>query len=142
MSATYPNWARENYQINGLEDESRQQFLRADVLELLQSPARHGIDRLFDQIYLDTPSFSNSKKMQQTFDVQRDHENMIEQSMKLLNKDGLLLCLTNRKGFKLADTLSSQYAISDISRETIPEDFKRRPGIHRCWEIRHNDYQA
>ncbi len=140
MSATYLNWAKENHQINGLEDESRQQFLRADVLELLQSPARHGIDRLFDQIYLDPPSFSNSKKMQQTFDVQRDHENMIEQSMKLLNKDGLLLFLTNRKGFKLADTLSSQYAISDISRETIPEDFKRRPGIHRCWEIRHNEH--
>lgn len=137
MSTTYLNWARENHLINSLEDESRQQFLRANVVELLQTPSRFGIDRLFDQIFLDPPSFSNSKKMHQTFDVQRDHENMIKQSMKLLNQDGLLLFSTNKKGFKLSDILSERYAIKDISRETIPEDFKRKPGIHRCWEICH-----
>jgi 23S rRNA (guanine2445-N2)-methyltransferase / 23S rRNA (guanine2069-N7)-methyltransferase len=139
MSATYLKWARENHAINQLDDESRYQFLRADVVELLHNPARFGIEKLYDLIFLDPPSFSNSKKMQQTFDVQRDHQNMIEQSMRLLNKGGLLLFSTNKKGFKLSDSLSSQYAVVDISRETISEDFKRRPGIHRCWEIRHHE---
>ena len=139
MSTTYLNWARENHVINQLNDESRYQFMRADVVEFLQNPSRFGIEMLFDLIFLDPPSFSNSKKMRQTLDIQRDHQIMIEQSMKLLNKDGMLLFSTNRKGFKLSDSLSSRYAVNDISRETISEDFKRRPGIHRCWEIRHHE---
>jgi len=140
MSATYLKWARENHVINQLDDESRYQFLRADVIELLRNPPRFGIEMLYDLIFLDPPSFSNSKKMLQTLDVQRDHETMIDRSMQLLNKDGLLLFSTNRKGFRLSDTLFSRYAINDISRETIPEDFKRKPGIHHCWEIRHNKH--
>jgi 23S rRNA (guanine2445-N2)-methyltransferase / 23S rRNA (guanine2069-N7)-methyltransferase len=142
MSATYLNWARENHAINQLNDPSRYRFLRADVIELLQNPSRFGIDMFFDLIFLDPPSFSNSKKMQQTLDIQRDHTDMIEQSMKLLNKNGLLLFSTNKKGFKLSDSLSSQYVVNDITRETIPEDFKRRPGIHRCWEVRHHELQG
>jgi 23S rRNA (guanine2445-N2)-methyltransferase / 23S rRNA (guanine2069-N7)-methyltransferase len=138
MSATYLKWARENHAINQLDDESRYQFLRADAVELLENPTRFGIEMLYDLIFLDPPSFSNSKKMRATLDVQRDHENIIEKSMKLLNQDGLLLFSTNRKGFKLSDSLCSRYDVNDISRETIPEDFKRKPGIHRCWEIRHN----
>jgi 23S rRNA (guanine2445-N2)-methyltransferase / 23S rRNA (guanine2069-N7)-methyltransferase len=137
LSSTYLNWARENHAINRLDDESCYQFLRADVVELLESPSRFGIDRLFDLIFLDPPSFSNSKKMRQTLDIQRDHENLVEKSMRLLDKDGLLLFSTNRKGLKLADSLSSRYQVNDISKETIPEDFKRKPGVHRCWEIRH-----
>jgi len=139
MSATYLNWARENHLINGLEDETRYQFLRADVLELLEKPKTYGIDRCFDLIFLDPPSFSNSSKMQQTLDLVRDHERLIEQSMRLLESDGLLLFSTNKKGFKLSDSLPSRYTIKDITRDTIPEDFKRRPGIHRCWEIRHRE---
>ena len=139
MSATYLNWARENHLINGLEDETRYQFLRADVLELLEKPKTYGIDRCFDLIFLDPPSFSNSSKMQQTLDLVRDHERLIEQSMRLLESDGLLLFSTNKKGFKLSDSLPSRYTIKDITRDTIPEDFKRRPGIHRCWEIRHSE---
>lgn len=139
MSATYLKWARENHAINQLDDESKYQFLRADVVELLQNPSRFGIDRLFDLIFLDPPSFSNSKKMRQTLDIQRDHAIMIERSMKLLKQDGLLLFSTNKKAFKLSGSLASQYAIAEISRETISADFKRRPGIHHCWEIRHNE---
>jgi len=137
LSPTYLKWARENHAINRLDDESCYQFLRADVVELLENPSRFGIDRLFDLIFLDPPSFSNSKKMRQTLDIQRDHENLVEKSMQLLDKDGLLLFSTNRKGLKLADSLSSRYQVNDISKQTIPEDFKRKPGVHRCWEIRH-----
>jgi 23S rRNA (guanine2445-N2)-methyltransferase / 23S rRNA (guanine2069-N7)-methyltransferase len=139
MSATYLSWARENFTINQLDDETRYQFLRMDILELLEKPKIYGIDRSFDLIFLDPPSFSNSSKMQQTLDLLRDHKRLIEQSMHLLESDGLLLFSTNKKGFKLSDSLSSRYTIKDISLNTIPEDFKRRPGIHRCWEIRHSE---
>jgi 23S rRNA G2069 N7-methylase RlmK/C1962 C5-methylase RlmI len=77
--------------------------------------------------------------MQQTLVLVRDHVRLIEQSMRLLENDGLLLFSTNKKGFKLSDSLASRYTIKNISRDTIPEDFKRRPGIHHCWEIRHRE---
>jgi 23S rRNA (guanine2445-N2)-methyltransferase / 23S rRNA (guanine2069-N7)-methyltransferase len=137
MSPTYLNWAKENFAINQLVDETSYQFKRADILELLEKPGAHGINQCFDLIFLDPPSFSNSSKMQQTLDLIRDHERLIEQSMRLLQSDGLLLFSTNKKGFKLSDSLSSRFTVKDISRDTIPEDFKRRPGIHRCWEIGH-----
>ena len=75
--------------------------------------------------------------MQQTLDIQRDHEKLIGLAMKLLAKDGLLLFSSNRRGFKLADTIQQTCKVTDITRSTIAEDFKRNPKIHRCWEIRH-----
>lgn len=137
MSASYLKWAKENHAINQLVDESKYQFLRADALEFLDNPRRFDVENHFDLIFLDPPSFSNSAKMRQTLDIQRDHEHLIETSMQLLAGDGLLIFSTNRKSFKLADALASKYSLKDISRDTLPEDFKRRPKIHKCWEIRH-----
>ncbi len=137
MSATYLKWAEESNAINGLKKGEQLDFVRADVMELLQQPRRFQIESKFDIIFLDPPSFSNSAKMIQTLDIQRDHEDLVRQSMKLLNKDGVLLFSTNKKGFKLSDQLTKAFNTLDISRDTIPEDFKRRPGIHKCWEIRH-----
>lgn len=71
-----------------------------------------------------------------TPDIQCDHDEQIELSMRLLDKDGKLLFSTNKKGFKLNESVSNYFEVTDISRSTIPEDFKRRPGIHQCWEIR------
>jgi 23S rRNA (guanine2445-N2)-methyltransferase / 23S rRNA (guanine2069-N7)-methyltransferase len=137
MSASYLKWARENHLVNALDDERRYQLLRADIVELLQRPARYALQRDFDLIFLDPPSFSNSSKMQQTLDIQRDHAQLIGQAMALLNTDGLLLFSTNRRGFKLAPEVSASHAVNEITHATIGEDFKRNPKIHRCWEIRH-----
>ena len=137
MSATYLKWAEENHAINNLQKGEQLDFIRADAMELLQQPRRFQIELDFDIIFLDPPSFSNSARMAQTLDIQRDHEDLILQSMKLLKADGVLLFSTNRKGFKLSSDLMNRFNTLDISRDTIPEDFKRRPGIHKCWEIRH-----
>lgn len=137
LSQNYLNWAAENFTLNGLDDEGRYRMLRADVFALLQDPAAFGVPLEYDLIFLDPPSFSNSSKMQQTLDVQRDHARLIGATMKLLRRNGLLIFSCNRRGFKLAEEISNRYRVSDITRATIPEDFKRNPGIHRCWEIRH-----
>ena len=137
LSATYLKWARENFLLNQFDDESRYQFLRADIVELLKNPDRFSISHNYDLIFLDPPSFSNSSKMQQTLDIQRDHEALIKLAMSLLARDGLLLFSTNRRGFKLADEIRETYQIRDISHSTLPEDFKRNPKIHRCWELRY-----
>ncbi|NNE63014.1 MAG: bifunctional 23S rRNA (guanine(2069)-N(7))-methyltransferase RlmK/23S rRNA (guanine(2445)-N(2))-methyltransferase RlmL, partial [Gammaproteobacteria bacterium] len=137
MSANYLKWAQENHDINDFKAGDRLAFIRADIVELLQHPERFDIDRQFDIIFLDPPSFSNSSKMQESLDIQRDHEVLITDAMKLLNRRGVLIFSTNRRGFKLSDSLSANMIIKDISHDTLPEDFKRRPQIHKCWEIRH-----
>lgn len=137
MSTTYLKWAEENFAINQLSDESQYQFLRADVVELLNNPARYDINKTFDLILLDPPSFSNSSKMIETLDILRDQEDLIGKSMTLLDKNGLLIFFTSKKGFKISPIISEKYDVKEITKETIAEDFKRRPGIHKCWEIRH-----
>jgi 23S rRNA G2069 N7-methylase RlmK/C1962 C5-methylase RlmI len=137
LSANYLKWAQENHRLNQLDDESRYQFLRADIVDLLNHPDRFSLADNFDLIFLDPPSFSNSSKMQQTLDIQRDHEALIRMSMNLLSADGLLMFSTNRRSFKLDEVVGESYKVLDISHATLPEDFKRNPKIHRCWEIRH-----
>jgi 23S rRNA (guanine2445-N2)-methyltransferase / 23S rRNA (guanine2069-N7)-methyltransferase len=137
LSANYLKWARENFQINELDDEQRYQFVRADIVELLAQPSRFSLQADFDLIFLDPPSFSNSSKMQQTLDIQRDHADLIRQAMDLLAAQGLLLFSTNRRGFKLAPEVGRRFDVRDITRATIDEDFRRNPKIHQCWEIRH-----
>jgi 23S rRNA (guanine2445-N2)-methyltransferase / 23S rRNA (guanine2069-N7)-methyltransferase len=138
LSSTYLDWARENFLLNRLDDETRYQFLRADILELLAHPARFSIMPGYDLIFLDPPSFSNSSRMQHSLDIQRDHGLLIKQAMELLATNGLLLFSTNRRGFKLDQAVEQAFDTRDISQATIPEDFKRNPRIHRCWEIRHD----
>jgi len=137
MSTTYLKWAEENFDINQLSDETKFQFLRADVVELLNNPPRYDINQKFDMVLLDPPSFSNSSKMIESLDILRDQEDLIEKSMKLLEKDGLLIFFTSKKGFKISPIIAEKFNVAEITRDTISEDFKRRPGIHKCWEIRH-----
>ena len=139
LSSTYLDWARENHALNGLDDETRFGFLRADILELLRDPSRFSLDDKYDLIFFDPPSFSNSSSMRQTLDIQRDHVVLLRQAMQLLAPGGLLLFSTNRRGFKLDAGFERDYHPRDISRATLPEDFRRNPGIHRCWEIRQAD---
>jgi len=138
LSSTYLDWARQNHSLNGLVDDSRYRFLRADILELLENPAGFALQADYDLIFIDPPSFSNSSNMRQTLDIQRDHGLMLRQAMSLLTPDGLLMFSSNRRGFRLDQDICREFEVRDISRATLPEDFKRNPKIHRCWEIRHH----
>ncbi len=135
MSATYINWAKENFELNDLRNEKKYQFIQADCVELLRSPEAHDLADKYDLIFLDPPSFSNSKKMHETLDIQRDHEELIINSMKLLYKKAKLIFSTNKKGFRLSDAIQRDFTVTDITYQTVSEDFKRRPKMHQCWEI-------
>jgi 23S rRNA (guanine2445-N2)-methyltransferase / 23S rRNA (guanine2069-N7)-methyltransferase len=131
MSNTYLNWARKNFALNGLS-ESRNRLEQADCLKWLVDN-----EQQFDLILLDPPSFSNSKRMEDVLDVQRDHVDMIHNAMRVLSETGTLIFSNNLRSFKLETELLSSYTIRDISKETIDEDFKRNPKIHQCWLISH-----
>lgn len=129
LSNTYLMWAEDNFRLNQL-DLSRHQFIQYDCREWL----RQTRDR-FDVIFLDPPSFSNSKRMTDTLDIQRDHSALINSAMRLLNPDGVLYFSTNFRQFKLDAPLSEHYSIQDISSQTIDQDFKRNHKIHYCFKI-------
>lgn len=129
LSNTYLGWAEDNFRLNQL-DVARHQFIQYDCLEWLNVTT----DR-FDVIFLDPPSFSNSKRMTTTLDIQRDHESLIGAAMKLLSSNGTLYFSTNFRQFKLSPEINRQYSVRDISAETIDLDFKRNQRIHQCFMI-------
>jgi 23S rRNA (guanine2445-N2)-methyltransferase / 23S rRNA (guanine2069-N7)-methyltransferase len=135
MSRTYLDWAQRNLAINGITGRQHA-LVQADCREWLQESA-HRRER-YDLIFLDPPTFSNSKRMEGVLDVERDHASLIDACAKLLAPGGLLVFSTNAQRFKLDEALATRYDIRDISAATLPRDFERNPRIHRCFEIRLN----
>jgi len=91
----------------------------------------------FDIIFLDPPSFSNSKRMDDVLDIQRDHAKIIDDAMALLEKNGELYFSTNYRKFKLDPDVTAKYQVTDITAKTIDKDFARNPNIHKCYLIAH-----
>lgn len=135
MSNTYLDWAGRNFALNNLDTE-RHKRLRADCMSWLAATEGEGLEGSFDVILLDPPTFSNSAKMDDVLDIQRDHQRLVEQCMGLLSDDGVLVFSNNFRRFKLAPELEQKFAVENISPATIDKDFARRPRIHQCWLIR------
>ncbi len=130
MSNTYLDWARRNMELNGFKGETHG-FVRADCIEWLQK----GYKKKFDLIFIDPPTFSNSKKMEDVFDVQRDHAQIIENAVNMLSDEGLIIFSNNYRGFKLDKGLEEQLKTKNITAQTISKDFERTPKFHQCWLI-------
>lgn len=124
LSNTYLQWAARNFAHNELEP---QRLLQADVMQWL--PAAQGEGEQYDLIVCDPPTFSNSKRMQEVFDVQARHADMLRGLQILLASGGTLLFSCNDSRFKLDASLSG---FEEITQQTRSEDFRRRGG-HRCW---------
>ena len=131
ISETYLTRACANLALNGFGGPLHQ-TIESDCLEWLrQSRDRFGV------IFVDPPTFSNSRHRKQTFDVQKDHPLLITLAMQRLAQGGILIFSTNFRKFALDETLQAEYQVKEISEETIPFDFQRNRRIHRCWEFRH-----
>jgi len=91
----------------------------------------------FDLIFLDPPTFSNSSRMEEVLDVQRDHESMIEGAMKRLAPTGVLIFSTNFRRFRLDEAVMERYRVTDATAWSIDRDYARNQRIHQCWFIRH-----
>jgi 23S rRNA (guanine2445-N2)-methyltransferase / 23S rRNA (guanine2069-N7)-methyltransferase len=129
LSKTYLSWAEDNFRLNQL-DLSRHQFIQFDCMKWIKLTRAR-----FDVIFLDPPSFSNSKRMTNILDIQRDHQDLIDTVIHLLSPSGVLYFSTNLRQFKLAPQINEKYKVADISVETIDLDFKRNKRIHRCFLI-------
>ena len=132
-SNTYLGWARRNFTLNGM-DARRHELVQADVLPWLKEQR----DRKWDLIYVDPPTFSNSKDAATDFDVQRDHVELLAACMGRLSPKGELLFSTHSRRFKLdrAALETQVWTVEELTRQTIPEDFKRSPRIHQVFRIK------
>ncbi|MFC1137193.1 bifunctional 23S rRNA (guanine(2069)-N(7))-methyltransferase RlmK/23S rRNA (guanine(2445)-N(2))-methyltransferase RlmL [Pasteurella multocida] len=132
MSNTYLNWAEQNLLLNELEGKQHK-LIQADCLQWL---AR--CDRQFDLIFVDPPTFSNSKRMEDSWDVQRDHIKLMTQLKRILRPNGTIVFSNNKRGFKMDVEGLETLGLSavDITAETLPLDFERNKQIHNCWVVR------
>ncbi|MGR9051195.1 MAG: bifunctional 23S rRNA (guanine(2069)-N(7))-methyltransferase RlmK/23S rRNA (guanine(2445)-N(2))-methyltransferase RlmL [Gammaproteobacteria bacterium] len=133
MSNTYLQWAERNLALNGIRGDHV--VIRDDCTEWLKHEAERQKPGRFDLILLDPPTFSNSKRMDTSFDIQNDHVMLIKYAVRLLAPGGKLYFSTNFRRFKLDAAALAGLTIEDITRSTIPEDFARNPKIHYCWSI-------
>ncbi len=130
MSNTYLNWAKENFDANNINQE-RHQLIQQDCVSWLEE-CRQG----FDVILLDPPSFSNSKRMDDVFDVQRDHASLIHRCMDLLNHNGTLIFSNNLRSFTLDKDILDCYRVDNITEKTLDPDFQRNKKIHQCFLLK------
>lgn len=128
LSRTYLDWARRNLALNGLSD--LHQLVQADVMQWLEEDRGE-----YELIFIDPPTFSNSKRMDDVFDVQRDHVHLINLAMARLAKGGVIYFSNNFRRFRLDEGLERAYQIEDISAQTLDRDFQRNARIHRTWRI-------
>jgi 23S rRNA (guanine2445-N2)-methyltransferase / 23S rRNA (guanine2069-N7)-methyltransferase len=140
LSRTYLEWAGRNLALNGFSsvgpDEQRRgrathELIRADVLEWLREQG----SLRWDLILCDPPSFSNSKRMQDVLDVQRDHVGMIKRCVALLRPGGAVVFSTNLRKFVLDRDALAGLQIDELPGN-VPPDFSRNRSIHHCWVIR------
>lgn len=132
LSRTYLDWAARNLALNGF-NAAAHRLVQADCLRWLARPAkgsRYGL------IFLDPPSFSTSRRMHETLDIQRDHVALIRASLAHLSTDGELIFSTNRRRFRLDEAALAELQCEDLTAATLPRDFARTPRIHQCWRMR------
>jgi 23S rRNA (cytosine1962-C5)-methyltransferase len=120
LSKTYLAWAEDNMVINLFKDKKAYQFIHADVKQYLKTLQPNS----FDLVIMDPPTFSNSKRMKDILDIQRDHVELINDALAALSPGGVLYFSTNFVRFQLdADSINSS-EIKDITKATTPFDFE------------------
>lgn len=139
MSNTYTEWASENMKLNGFGAKDHH-FLRDDCMKYLDGAVRE--KQKFDLIIIDPPTISRSKKMDEMFDINKDHSELIRKSAMLLkSKNSLIFFSTNSRKFKMDLELESDFDIEDISPKTIPEGFRDKK-IHKVYLIKPNTKES
>ncbi len=135
MSNTYLRWAQENMELNN-QVGSQHEFIQADCLQWLQE-----VDDTFDLIFIDPPTFSNSKRMKQSFDIQRDHIMLMENLKRMLRPEGQIVFSNNKRHFKMDLDKLNELGLhaKNISDKALPMDFAKNKQIHNCWIITHKE---
>lgn len=135
LSPTYLDWARRNMELNGFTG-AEHSFVRCDAMTFITETRRRPLR--YDLIFVDPPTFSNSKAMgTRTWDVQRDHVELLIGVSRLLTPGGVAIFSCNLRTFKMDEATLAKYGVvvRDVTEQTIPHDFERNPKIHQCYLV-------
>ena len=128
-NATYLDWAKRNMEANRLS-LGNNHFIESDIFDWLREDKSD-----FDLIYIDPPTFSNSKERRSDFDIHRDHTPLIHLAARHLSPEGSILFSSHTKGFTLDEDLYKEYRITEITDKIMPPDFSRTRARLVCYEI-------
>jgi len=131
MSRTYIEWAQRNLALNEL-DGPQHTFIQDDCLAWL----KEAHSERYDLMFIDPPTHSRSKRMEDDFDVQRDHAVLLNQAAKLLANDGVIVFSNNFTRFKLDVAALPGFEIQDLTERTLPWDYRRNRRIHVCFALK------
>lgn len=135
LSNTYSAWAQDNFRLNRL-DVKDHSFIVSDVREWMKNSYRDPrYFKMFDLIYIDPPTFSNSKSFSEPFEVEKDHPQLLKDAKSFLKDSGTILFSNNKRGFKLSPEVEKDFSVQDISDETLPFDFHDKK-IRKVYELR------
>ena len=132
LSSNYNSWGEDNLRLNGFLNPDYK-FHSIDTADFLVS-ARNNWKR-YDVIVVDPPTFSNSRKMKGTFDIQRDYVSMLKVCLDLLDKEGSIIFSTNYTKFHFDPSRFKNIELKNITKATIDEDFSKKSKAHRSWLI-------
>jgi 23S rRNA (guanine2445-N2)-methyltransferase / 23S rRNA (guanine2069-N7)-methyltransferase len=133
LSTTYIDWCRQNFELNDISSQ-RHRFIKADCLQWLEQE-QNG----YQLIFVDPPTFSNSKMMDGHWDVQQHHTILLRQCLALLEPGGEIVFSTNFRRFHFDEQAFADCRLENISAKTLPRDFVRNPKIHQCWVIKKSE---
>ena len=128
LSKPYLDGARRNLALNGFSGRNR--LAQGDVMAWLEAERES-----YDLIFIGPPTFSNSKRMEGVFDVQRDHVQLLDLAMARLATGGVLYFSNNFRKVQLDEHLTARYAVEEITAQTLDPDFARNNRIHRAWRL-------
>lgn len=120
LSKTYLGWAEDNFAINRLKDKDRYHFIHADAKQYLKTLSPDS----FDLVIIDPPTFSNSKRMKDFLDIQRDHAELLNDVLAAVTAGGEVYFSTNFTRFVLDEAGIKATEIRDITKPTTPFDFE------------------
>lgn len=130
LSRTYLDWAKRNLAANGFTGPQHH-LEQCDAIAFVQEhiPGKH-----YDLAVIDPPTFSNSKRTEEDFDVQRDYSLLLNSTARLMPRGGVIYFSTNFRKFKFDPETLEGLEAKEISAQTVPEDFRNKR-IHRCWRL-------
>ena len=131
-SQTYVNWTRDNLELNQLWS-SRHTLVQSDAMKYLTRACKN--EQKFDLVFVDPPSFYKEQSAGVDFDINRDHPDLINKTLKIMRPGSDILFSTNHQRFVPRFDDLKVKEIIPLTPNTIPEDYRNRT-IHHCWQIK------
>lgn len=132
LSSNYLDWARKNLELNNLQGPTHR-FVASDVIEFLKQAATD-LDQRYDLAVVDPPTYSNSKRTDEDWDIQKRHVELLALVRRVIRPGGVVFFSSNFRRFRFDEEALNGYSVREISKQTVPEDFRNKR-IHRCWQL-------